>query len=181
MTSLDTAKRRILRIDSSGVTVARAARFESEQQLHDAIAAHPEALPHEDFGLTPLIPLATRIDLGSGPMALLAADAERRLVIVEFRRGTENSDVRQVVAQILDYGASLWRTSYATLEEECVNRASGSAASLTDIAAHRLEFPPSDYRGRYPRLGLWSWSVRIKPWSRVQHLSPSGRRQDGRG
>ncbi len=36
--------RRIIRVDENGVSVAREARFESEAQLHDAIAAHPELL-----------------------------------------------------------------------------------------------------------------------------------------
>ena len=43
--------RRILRLDSGVVSVAREARFESESQLHRSIAEHPEVLPSEDVGL----------------------------------------------------------------------------------------------------------------------------------
>lgn len=111
--------RRILRVDSGVVSVAREARFDSEEQLHRAIAAHPEVLPSEDVGLGPLVALASELDLGAGPMDLLAADAQGRLVIIEFKRGTENPDVRKVVAQVLDYGSSLWRVSYGALEQGC--------------------------------------------------------------
>src|SRR5919201_1991500 len=97
--------RRILRIDAGVVSVAREARFDSEDRLHRAIAAHPEVLPGEHIGLGPLVALANQLDLGSGPMDVLASDADGRLVIIEFKRGTENPDVRKVVAQILDYGS----------------------------------------------------------------------------
>ena len=90
--------RRVLRLDAGVVSVAREARFESEEQLHRAIAEHPEVLPAEDVRLGPLIPIANQLDLGAGPIDLLATDAQGRLVIVEFKRGSENPDVRKVVA-----------------------------------------------------------------------------------
>lgn len=42
-------KRRILRLSENGLTVATEQRFESEARLHEAIAAHPEVLPAEDW------------------------------------------------------------------------------------------------------------------------------------
>jgi hypothetical protein len=107
-------------------------RFDSEQDLHRAVAAHPEVLPSEDLGLGPLVALGTELDFGAGPLDLLAADSLGRLVIVEFKRGTENPDVRQVVAQVLDYGASLWRTSYDEVSARC---ARSPASALPDLAA----------------------------------------------
>jgi hypothetical protein len=129
--------RRIIRIDSSGMSVAREARFDSEAQLHLAIAEHIEVLPHDELGLAALIPLATEVDFGGGPIDLLAVDATGRLAIVEFKRGTENPDVRAVVAQILEYGASVWRVGYDRLEEAC-QRAGGFAGALSDHAAEWL-------------------------------------------
>jgi hypothetical protein len=111
--------RRILRLDSGVVSVAREARFESEDQIHRAIAEHPEVLPSEDVGVGPLVAVANELDLGAGPIDLLAADGNGRLVIVEFKRGTENPDVRKVVAQVLDYGSTLWRLPYNELERRC--------------------------------------------------------------
>lgn len=130
--------RRIIRVDDGGFSVAREARFESEAQLHDAVAAHLEVLPNEDFGLGMLVPLATELDLGGGPIDLLAADGQGRLVIVEFKRGTENPDVRQVIAQILEYGATLWRCDYTELEERCRRRRPGFTGSLAEHVDERL-------------------------------------------
>ncbi|MBV9281298.1 MAG: hypothetical protein JOZ41_14555 [Chloroflexi bacterium] len=131
-------RRRIIQIGDGGITIAREARFESEARLHEAVAAHPEVLPNEDFGLGPLVPLAMELDLGGGPMDLLAADGQGRLAIVEFKRGTENPDVRQVVAQILDYGASLWRYDYEALEAKCRQLRPGFTGSLAEHVAERL-------------------------------------------
>lgn len=126
--------RRILRLDGGIVSVAREARFDSEEQLHTAVAAHPEVIPSEDIGLGPLVAVANELDLGAGPMDLLAVDAQGRLVIVEFKRGTENPDVRKVVAQVLDYGSSLWRLPYEDLEQ----RSRGCAPGFPDTLAEHV-------------------------------------------
>lgn len=131
--------RRIIGITNDRLAVAQEAQFELEARLHGAIAAHPEVLPNGDFGLGPLVSLATELDLGSGPMDLLAADAQGHLAIVEFKRGSENLDVRQVVAQLLDYGASLWRHDYETIEARCREAAPGFAGSLVEYMHDRLE------------------------------------------
>jgi hypothetical protein len=57
------------------------------------------------------------------------------IVIVEFKRGTENPDVRKVVAQVLDYGASLWRTSYDEVGRRCAGGDGPAAPDLSAIAA----------------------------------------------
>ena len=92
-------------------------------------------LPSEDLGLGPLVSLGTELDFGAGPLDLLAADPQGRIVIVEFKRGTENPDVRKVVAQVLDYGASLWRTSYDEVGMRCAGADGAAAPDLTAIAA----------------------------------------------
>jgi RecB family endonuclease NucS len=91
--------RRILRIDAGVASVAREARFESEEQLHRTISEHPEVLPSEDVDVGPLVALANELDLGAGPIDLLAADAHGRLVIVEFKRGTG----RRLISERYDY------------------------------------------------------------------------------
>ena len=109
--------RRLLRLDNQGLTVATESPFPSEARLHAAIAAHPEVLPSEDLGLGPLVALAEELDFGHGPLDLLAVDPSGRLAIIEFKRGTENPDVRKVIAQLLDYGAALWRQTVESLTE----------------------------------------------------------------
>jgi len=142
--------RRILRVEDGHVSVAREARFASEADLERAISAHPEVLPSEDLALGPLVALANQLDVGAGPLDLLAVDGQGRLVIVEFKRGTENPDVRQVVAQVLDYGASLWRLGYDELEERCARCEPGLAGSLAEHVEGRLaelDVPDFDEEG----------------------------------
>jgi hypothetical protein len=136
--------RRILQLDGAKISVSAERRFDSERDLHGAVAAHPEVLPSEDLGLGPLVALGTELDFGAGPLDLLAADPQGRTVIVEFKRGTENPDVRKVVAQVLDYGASLWRTSYDEVGRRCAGADSPVAPDLAAIAAagcERLDVP----------------------------------------
>ena len=136
--------RRILQLDGAKVSVSTESRFATEQALHAAVAAHPEVLPSEDIGLGPLISLGTELSFGAGPLDLLAADPQGRLVIVEFKRGTENPDVRKVVAQVLDYGASLWRTSYDEVSRRCAGADGRAVPDLAAIAAAgcaRLDVP----------------------------------------
>ncbi len=98
------------------MSLATEARFVSEQQLHDAIAAYPELIPHARFGLGRLTVLAREFSCASGYIDLLLADEFGRLVICEIKKGAENSDVRRVIAQMLDYGAALWQTDVDTFE-----------------------------------------------------------------
>jgi hypothetical protein len=130
--------RRILQIDGSKMSVSAESRFDAERDLHEAIAAHPEVLPSEDLGLGPLVALGTELDFGPGPLDLLAVDPQGHIVIVEFKRGSENPDVRKVVAQVLDYGASLWRTSYDELGRSCAGEGALAAPDLAAIASERF-------------------------------------------
>ena len=143
--------RRILQMDGSKVSVSAESRFDAERNLHEAIAAHPEVLPSEDLGLGPLIALGTELDFGPGPLDLLAADPLGRIAIIEFKRGTENPDVRKVVAQVLDYGATLWRTSYDELERRCAVNDTRAGPDLATIVAERCAlldapFDPDAFR-----------------------------------
>lgn len=143
--------RRIIRINGDSISVARESRLDSEATLHNAVAAHPEVLPTGDFGLGPLVSLATELDFGSGPMDLLTADAQGHLAIIEFKRGSENPDVRQVVAQMLDYGASLWQQGHDSLEARCRSSAPGFSGSLAEhigrgLAALEEEFDEEIFR-----------------------------------
>ena len=126
------ADRRIIHLRGGVATVGRAIPFPSELVLHQAIASHPDVLPHDDFGIGPLVAVANELDLGSGPIDLLCVDASGELAIVEFKRGTENADVRKVVAQLLDYASSLWRTDLSQLEERARSCAPGFVGTLAE-------------------------------------------------
>jgi hypothetical protein len=133
------AGRRILRVHDERFEVAVETPYRREQHLQDAIAAHPEVLPSEDIGRGPFVTVATEIDFGHGPIDLLVVDPQGRLAIVEFKKGTENPDVRVVVAQVLDYGTSLWQTVYEELERKAQTVTNPRfAGSLVDHAEERF-------------------------------------------
>src|SRR4051812_2404653 len=133
------AERRILQLSDSGeFLIATETAFESEEALHRAIASHPEVIPSEDLGMGPLVTVANEIDFGHGPIDTLGVDGAGRLAIIEFKRGSENPDVRKVVAQVLDYGSSLWRLPYEQLEQTATGCEPGLAGSLAEHVEHRL-------------------------------------------
>jgi hypothetical protein len=111
--------RRILRLVDGRPTVAVEGRFVSEDQLHELIRSHAEVLPAEDAGLGPLTVVASKLALESWEPDLLAVDPRGRLVVVEFKRGTENADVRRVIAQMMDYGSLLWKMDFDVFEQKC--------------------------------------------------------------
>jgi len=128
--------RRVIFRGNGELVVGHASRFDDEASLHTAIAAQPHVLPTEQIGLGLLAPLGTEVNFGHGPIDLLAADASGRLVIIEFKRGTESADIRKVVAQMLDYGSSIWRrTDYAGVERACQKGKPG----FTETLATRVE------------------------------------------
>ena len=131
------AERRILRLERGEITVARESKFESEERLHAAVSAHPEVLPFEELGLGVPVTLANELDLGGGPLDTLAADPSGQLIIIEYKKGSENSDVRKVVAQVLDYGSAMWRKSYSELEAACLR--SGMPGTLVARMQTQLE------------------------------------------
>ncbi|MCE5193414.1 MAG: endonuclease NucS domain-containing protein [Candidatus Cryosericum sp.] len=85
--------------------------FDKEDDLQRYLRDNPEALPIDQIrdGAS-LVVLAREYTTESGPIDILAADDQGRLFIIETKL-YRNPDKRKVVAQVLDYGAALWRHS----------------------------------------------------------------------
>ena len=83
-----------------------------EDFLQRQIYENPECIPLYDYkeGVQLLI-LAREFPSGAGPIDALGIDKDGELYLVETKL-YKNPDKRLVVAQVLDYGASLWQ-SYA--------------------------------------------------------------------
>jgi hypothetical protein len=79
--------------------------FALERNLQDYISDHPEAIP---VGDKRLLVAARELETDSGPIDAFAVDKDGDIYIVETKL-YRNPDKRTVVAQALDYGASLWR------------------------------------------------------------------------
>jgi len=90
------------RIDKSG--------FAGEDYLQKYIHENPESLPlyEIDEDIKMLI-VSREFPTNSGPIDALGIDMDGQIYVVETKL-YKNPDKRRVVAQLLDYGAALWRS-----------------------------------------------------------------------
>ena len=85
--------------------------FEKEDYLQNYIHENPESIPvYEIEENKRLFVVAREFSTESGPIDALAIDKDGDIYVVETKL-YDNPDKRKVVAQALDYGASLWRHS----------------------------------------------------------------------
>lgn len=82
--------------------------FEDEAAMQEYFSANPEAIPlNEEDDDRQLHVLGREFQTSLGRIDILGTDAEGEVYIVETKRN-KNADRRQVLAQVLDYGAALW-------------------------------------------------------------------------
>lgn len=85
--------------------------FELENNLQEYIYANPDVIPLYDIDEDIRLFIAAReFPTKSGPIDALGFDSSGNIYVVETKL-FKNPDKRTVVAQALDYGASLWRHS----------------------------------------------------------------------
>ncbi|MDD2665560.1 MAG: hypothetical protein PHD13_02095 [Methanocellales archaeon] len=83
--------------------------FEKEDYLQKFIYENPESIPLYDIKENiQLLVLCREFSTNSGPVDALGIDSEGNIYLVEIKL-YKNPDKRLVVAQVLDYGASLWK------------------------------------------------------------------------
>ena len=84
-----------------------------EAQLQERIKITPELIPIEDFGMTsPMMVVGRETSLACGAIDLVGVARSGELLLIEFKTGPQNPDFRQVVAQLLDYGSSMWQMPF---------------------------------------------------------------------
>ena len=82
--------------------------FDSEDPLQQYIYDNPESIPLYDIKEDiKLLILAREFATKSGPIDALGIDKDGEIYLIETKL-YKNPDKRMVVAQVLDYGASLW-------------------------------------------------------------------------
>lgn len=90
-------------------SVIEKSSFGKEHNLQEYIHEHPEVIPVYDIQEDKrLLVVAREFDTQSGPIDALAVDKDGDIYIIETKLYA-NADKRRVVAQALDYGASLWK------------------------------------------------------------------------
>ena len=99
-------------ISKKGKNAQRSERtsIEHEKYLQGYICDNPESLPlHEVEADIKLLILAREFPTKSGKIDALGIDYDGNIYVIETKL-YKNADKRVVLAQVLDYGASLWRT-----------------------------------------------------------------------
>lgn len=113
----------VRREDGPGPEVLTEVLAEDEAQLQEIMKDNPDLLPVDEFGMTgPLMIVGRETTLPSGAVDLLGVTQSGELLLIEFKTGPQNSDFRQVLAQLLDYGSDLWQMSYEEFESTVANR-----------------------------------------------------------
>lgn len=83
---------------------------ESEDYLQEYIYENPDSLPLDEYKEDlQLLILAREFPTKSGPIDALGVDQDGEVYLIETKL-YKNPDKRLVLAQVMDYGASLWKT-----------------------------------------------------------------------
>jgi len=104
-------KRKALLKVGEDFVVLEESRFEAETQFQEALKSNPEVIPVSDLDLAEVVVVGRETTVPAGAIDLLLVDAQGRVIIVETKLSSNPELRRQVVAQVLDYGASLWRSA----------------------------------------------------------------------
>lgn len=98
----------IISKNGKGAVKVDKSSFELEDNLQQYIYNNPESIPLYDIKEDiKLLILAREFSTKSGPIDALGVDKDGEIYLIETKL-YKNPDKRTVVAQVLDYGASLW-------------------------------------------------------------------------
>jgi hypothetical protein len=104
-------KRKALLRDGDKFSVLEEGDFPGEVALQEALKRNPEVIPVADLELDEVVVVGRETPVPVGAIDLLLVDAEGQVIIVETKLSRNPELRRQVVAQVLDYGAGLWRAA----------------------------------------------------------------------
>jgi hypothetical protein len=135
----------------------------NEAELQERLKRQPELLPLEDLGLVePAVVVGRESSLTSGRADLVLLGNGGDLLLVEFKTGPQNSDFRECLAQLLDYGAALWGKSLEDFETQVARRyfagphcppgSIPAGATLDDVLTAKWGATPPDAVGWQERL-----------------------------
>ena len=114
----------------------------AENWLQKLLYTHPEALPISeiDQSYLNLVPICREMNTSVGPIDVLYATPEGKLIILEAKLWRNPEARRKVIGQILDYAKELGSWSYEDLQRE-VSRAlrtqEGQPSNLFNIVANK--------------------------------------------
>jgi hypothetical protein len=110
-----------------------------EAQLQGMLKRHPELLPLEELGLSgPAVVVGRESQLESGRIDLVVLGNGGELALVEFKTGPQNSDFRECLAQLIDYGSDLWGLTVEEFDTRVARRYFDSDRSSPELTGKSL-------------------------------------------
>lgn len=138
--------------------VVAEAALPTEAELHEALTNHPELIPTSDLNMGQTVVVGRESGLSAGYADLVLLDEHGKLCIVEVKN-EGNPDTRRVVAQLLDYAASLWALSIDEFEQRVLHPFltasawSGPLPSVGEYLAEATEQSTADPDALAERVG----------------------------
>ena len=112
----------------------------SEDWLQAHLFKHAEVLPIDqiDHAYERLVPVCRELSTPSGPLDVLYATPEGRLVVAEVKLWRNPEARREVIGQILDYANSLSAWSYEDLQREVSRATKRKGNALFEVVRERF-------------------------------------------
>jgi hypothetical protein len=97
-------------------TPVEESKVEDESELQHYIADNPEVIPLDQVKENPeFFVVGVEVDTKSGPVDAIGLDSDGEIYLIETKL-EQNSDKREIIAQIFDYAANIWKTDGSTDE-----------------------------------------------------------------
>lgn len=109
----------IISKNDQNVSRVEESKVENESELQYYIAHHPDVIPLDQIKQDPeFFVVGMEVGTQSGPVDAIGLDSDGDIYLIETKL-EQNSDKREIIAQIFDYAANIWKTEGST--EEFVN------------------------------------------------------------
>jgi len=125
----------LVKIGNNKYEVIKPKSFKKEERLQEIVKNNPEIIPLEeiDENFDPLLVIGREFTLESvGSIDLLAIDVTGLISIIEFKL-EKNTDIRKVVAQVVEYAANIWEMSYDVLDKKVQNYFNSDRCEIPDL------------------------------------------------
>lgn len=123
-----------------------------EGELQAYIAANPLCIPIDEIEeWLQLMVLGREFPTDSGPIDVLAMDSDGVLYLIETKL-YDNPDKRNVVAQVLDYGAALWAAGAEAVSTSLTTFVAATGKPLLERVQETFGLPEDEARETLERL-----------------------------
>jgi len=111
--------------------------FRDEDWLQKLLFKHPELIPFDEIepAFKNSVAVAREVESGAGPIDILYVNPDGFLTLVETKLWRNPESRRSVVAQLIDYAASLAKMSYDQLKDAVAEASESSGDALAQRAS----------------------------------------------